>query len=306
MPSRPFAVRSAIFSPPGTEISTIASTLAPSRSGDLFEIGADHRARRGIDRGLADRQRQAGPGHRPDAFARLEAHARALRRETNGRDDQRAMGDVRIVARVLDDARAGETGAEFVGRERELRPQALRQRDRNRIGKLAGQQRFEGGARRPAGAGAGRPAALERRAAFRLGHGRWPSARCRLCLGGRVHDPRPHDRRASLGQRQDDGDARPPARVQAPRRGRRRPQIRPDYIDPAFHAAASGRDGVNLDSWAMAPDLLGALAAQAAGTNRPRLVRSLDGPVRRRSGDKRAHAAPRPTWRRRLACRSCW
>ena len=39
----------------------------------------------------------------------------------------------------------------------------------------------------------------------------------------------------------------------------------PDYIDPAFHAAASGREGVNLNSWAMAPDLLAALAARAAG-----------------------------------------
>src|SRR5580692_4629233 len=27
----------------------------------------------------------------------------------------------------------------------------------------------------------------------------------------------------------------------------------PDYIDPTFHAAASRREGVNLDSWAMAP-----------------------------------------------------
>jgi cobyrinic acid a,c-diamide synthase len=36
----------------------------------------------------------------------------------------------------------------------------------------------------------------------------------------------------------------------------------PDYIDPAFHAAACGREGVNLDSWAMTPNLLAALAAQ--------------------------------------------
>src|SRR5271155_4263340 len=38
----------------------------------------------------------------------------------------------------------------------------------------------------------------------------------------------------------------------------------PDYIDPAFHAAASGREGVNLDSWAMPPKLLSALAAEAS------------------------------------------
>ena len=38
----------------------------------------------------------------------------------------------------------------------------------------------------------------------------------------------------------------------------------PDYIDPAFHAAASGAQGVNLDSWAMAPELLLALASEAA------------------------------------------
>jgi cobyrinic acid a,c-diamide synthase len=34
----------------------------------------------------------------------------------------------------------------------------------------------------------------------------------------------------------------------------------PDYIDPAFHTAASGRASVNLDSWAMPPGMIAALA----------------------------------------------
>ncbi|HEY4403362.1 MAG TPA: cobyrinate a,c-diamide synthase [Xanthobacteraceae bacterium] len=38
----------------------------------------------------------------------------------------------------------------------------------------------------------------------------------------------------------------------------------PDYIDPGFHAAATGAAGLNLDSWAMEPALLDALMAQAA------------------------------------------
>lgn len=37
----------------------------------------------------------------------------------------------------------------------------------------------------------------------------------------------------------------------------------PDYIDPAFHAAASRRPSVNLDTWAMGPGQIGALVAGA-------------------------------------------
>lgn len=41
----------------------------------------------------------------------------------------------------------------------------------------------------------------------------------------------------------------------------------PDYIDPAFHRAACGRASFNLDSWAMEPALIDAIAAQAAGAD---------------------------------------
>jgi cobyrinic acid a,c-diamide synthase len=41
----------------------------------------------------------------------------------------------------------------------------------------------------------------------------------------------------------------------------------PDYIDPAFHRAACGRESFNLDTWAMGPGLFDAVAARAAGAD---------------------------------------
>ncbi len=41
----------------------------------------------------------------------------------------------------------------------------------------------------------------------------------------------------------------------------------PDYIDPGFHAAATGRPGLNLDSWAMPPELIATLASKTAAAD---------------------------------------
>ena len=41
----------------------------------------------------------------------------------------------------------------------------------------------------------------------------------------------------------------------------------PDYIDPAFHRAASGRPSVNLESWAMGADRIGGLISAADGAD---------------------------------------
>lgn len=41
----------------------------------------------------------------------------------------------------------------------------------------------------------------------------------------------------------------------------------PDYIDPAFHRAASGRASYNLDTWAMGEKLLAAISQKAEGAD---------------------------------------
>lgn len=51
----------------------------------------------------------------------------------------------------------------------------------------------------------------------------------------------------------------------------------PDYIDPAFHAAASRADCLNYDPWAMRPELLAANAAKQRGDGRLLLIEAMMG-----------------------------
>ena len=51
----------------------------------------------------------------------------------------------------------------------------------------------------------------------------------------------------------------------------------PDYIDPAFHAAASGKPCLNYDPWAMRPELIRANAAMQAGEGDFLLIEAMMG-----------------------------
>ncbi len=106
---------------------------AAEQVGDLGKRRADHGARDGVDRRLPRRHRQAGARYRADASACPEDDAAVRRGEAYGRDDQGAMGDVRIVPGILDDAGAGVVQGRSrwsPGRSRGVRrPAAAPQRD---------------------------------------------------------------------------------------------------------------------------------------------------------------------------------
>ena len=79
----------------------------PSRQ--FLDHRAHHLARHRVDRGLPRRDRQTGPGHPAHALARAEDNP--ARRPTNPRHDQRVMGHIGIIARILNHRRLGPARA---------------------------------------------------------------------------------------------------------------------------------------------------------------------------------------------------
>ena len=76
----------------------------------------------------------------------------------------------------------------------------------------------------------------------------------------------------------------------------------PDYIDPAFHAAASGRACFNYDPWAMRPELLRANAAMQAAGGEALIVEAMMGLF---DGAVDGTGSP-PIWRHCLGSRLFW
>ena len=83
-------------------------------------------------------------------------------------------------------------------------------------------------------------------------------------------------------------DARPLARVQAPRRRRRRPQVRPRLHRSGLSRRGVGARGRQSRFLGHAAQASGRARRAGGGEKRACALRSLDGPVRRRSGGERA------------------
>jgi hypothetical protein len=137
----------------------IAAAMGRRRNlGDGF---ADHAARHRVDGGLARRHGKPGAGDGADARAGPKRNAAAGRARANRGKHQRAMGHVGIIAGILDDTGRRRVRVATARRQREGHPFAARQRDFDRVGKFAGQQRRIGGLGGRRGAGAGGPAPAE-------------------------------------------------------------------------------------------------------------------------------------------------
>ena len=126
------------------------AVLHGNRDGDVgaFAMGSakrvddlgHHGTRDGIDGRMARRNGQARLGDHADAVARMKLDAASGQRTAHGCAYRGAMGDVGIVARVLDDCRHGMVGAKMLAGEGKGRLFALGQADGDGVGERSGQE----------------------------------------------------------------------------------------------------------------------------------------------------------------------
>ena len=140
------------------------------------------------------------------------------------------------------------------------------------------------------------PPAIDRRRRHRRRARERLLSRRRRAEAARDDRARPHHRGAALRRRQD-RRSRSALLAALRRRGvrgaRREMRARTTSIPPSMPRPPARR-GVNLDSWAMPPALLDALAARGRARRRPRRDRRRHGPVRRHPRDSRPLAARPP------------
>ena len=120
---------------------------------------ADHGARDRIDGGFARRYREARLGDRADTGPGAERDAGAGGASRYLGLDQGAMRDIRIIARVLDNAGSRGRIRTVEGRDRKRGSSPVGQDDLDHRRALAGDKQLVGRARCSRSAGAGRPAA---------------------------------------------------------------------------------------------------------------------------------------------------
>lgn len=130
-------------------------------SGHLSNRCFDHLARYGVDGGFSRWQGQARPCDGAHALAGLEGDAASRLTSSHRAFDQRTMGYVGIVTRILDDTGAGEVFTLFLGGEGKCRPRAAWKFDLDRVRKFAGQKGSAGRLRGGRRAGARGPAAAK-------------------------------------------------------------------------------------------------------------------------------------------------
>ena len=170
MPRRGFQVRSAIFSPPGIENRNGNVGRNAMSCRNRAECFANHRPWRRVDRRFTRWNRQTGTGNRSNTLACVKCNAAPRLVGTHGHNNQRTVGNIRVVTGILDDPRCRRTVFDRLLRQRKRGCLTAWQSNRHRVGKGTGQQCLIRSGRGRHRAGASRPSTPQGTVGFSFHH----------------------------------------------------------------------------------------------------------------------------------------